>query len=365
MEGAMGPAGTWETCEPPQASAAAWARGAAPVESPIEIPGETPHALALMAHAMSEGFALVPFGSPLGPGRALYLNPALERMIGGAGPEALERFCAAAQLDLPALGRRALEDGAPVMVDVGDPGRDVWLRLRVEPIGPGEMAVLASDRTEERRAARRHAEAFAELHHRVKNSLANAASLLKLQASSGEDANLGAALLQAANRIHAIADLHDVLYRFDSPDAVDLGLYVRDFCERLAQSLLEDGRVQLKVSTEAAIAPFEQAAPLGIILNELVTNAAKHAYPPPASGVIWVELRVEPQTLILGVADAGKGLNGKPDRPGALGMRLVRSLAKQLGGELKIESSGRGAAFELRVPRSYGGPGQADGARLV
>jgi two-component sensor histidine kinase len=358
MEGAMGPAGSWETCEPPQASAAAWTRGAGP--------DETPHALILMARAMSEGFALVQFAPPFGAGpRAVYLNPALERMIGGAGPDALGRFCAAAQLDLPALCRRAFEEGEPVAVDVGDPAHDVWLRLRVEAVGPGEMVVLASDRTEERRAARRHAEAFAELHHRVKNSLANAAGLLKLQASAGEDPTLGAALKQAANRIHAIADLHDVLYRFDSPDAVDLGLYVRDFCERLAQSLFEDGRVQLKVSTEEAIAPFEQAAPLGIILNELVTNAAKHAYPPPASGLIWVELRVEPQTLILRVSDAGKGLSGKPDRPGALGMRLVRSLTKQLGGELRVENPAQGAVFEVRAPRSYRNPAASEAARLL
>lgn len=322
---------------------------------------ETGQALALMAQTISEGFALLHLDpAPGARPRAVYANPALIRRIGAIGD--LDGFCDSIRLDLAAACRRAERERQAVVLDVGDAGRDIWLRLRLEPTRLQEWAMVVLDRSEEQRAARRHAEAFAELHHRVKNSLANAASLLKLQATPEADPRLVAAIEQAANRIHAIADLHGLLYSFDSQDAVDLGVYVRDFCERLAQSLFEDGRVQLKVMTEEAIAPFEQAAPFGIILNELVTNAAKHAYPAPEEGVVCVELRTEPGAVLLRVSDAGRGFaDGPADRPGGLGMRLVRSLVKQLRGELRVQATSRGATFELRAPRPVrmGEPAQA------
>lgn len=324
----------------------------------------TGHALAVMAQTISEGFALLYLGpEPDARPRAVYANPALARMIGTV--EGLDGFCESVRLDLNAACRRAQREGQAVVIDLGDASEDVWLRLRLEPRGPRELSMVVVDRSEEQLAAHHHAEAFSELHHRVKNSLANTAALLKLQATPDADPQLVAAIKEAANRIHAIADLHGLLYSLDSQDLVDLGVYVRDFCERLAQSLFEDHRVQLKVITDEAMAPFEQAAPFGIVLNELVTNAAKHAYPAPAVGEICVELRAEPNTVVLRVSDAGRGFAGAAERPGGLGMRLVRSLVKQLGGELHVQATARGAAFELRAPRIIRGPASAQAQRLL
>jgi two-component sensor histidine kinase len=317
-----------------------------------------------MAQTISEGFALLHLGSePHARPRAVYANPALIRMMGAA--EGLHGFCESVRLDLTAACRRAQREQQAVVIDVGDASQDVWLRLRMEPAGPQHLSMVVLDRSEEQRAARRHAEAFAELHHRVKNSLANAASLLKLQATPDADPRVVAAIEQAANRIHAIADLHGLLYTVESQDAVDLGVYVRDFCERLAQSLFEDRRVQIKVMTEQAMAPFEQAAPFGVILNELVTNAAKHAYPAAGEGVICVELRADPDVLVLRVSDAGRGLAAGAERPGGIGMRLVRSLAKQLHGELHVQATAQGAAFEVRAPRVLRGTATAEAQRLL
>ncbi len=355
MDGASSPAGRDRSCE--------WAGGVATWAQEVAL-DETARALALMARTISEGFAFLDFGpDAAGKPRPLYLNPALERLIGGV--DGFDRFCEDVRLDLAAACRRAQHEPAPVSIDVSDARRDVWLNLRLERVDLERLALVVIDRTEEHRAARRSSEDFAEVHHRVKNSLANAASLLKLQATPDADPRLTAALQQAANRIHAIADLHDVLYRFPGCDFVDLGIYVQDFCERLAQSLFEDGRVQLQVTTEQAVAPFEQAAPFGIILNELVTNAAKHAYPAPASGVIRVLLHVESDMLVLSVIDAGRGLQGAPERPGGLGMKLIRSLAKQLCGELRFMAPPIGAAFELRAPRVRPGASRPEGERLL
>lgn len=314
---------------------------------------QDPRPLALMAAAASEGFALLRLDAQAAGGPSvLYSNPALERMIGGGDPSAVGRFCQSARLDLASACRRAWRERAPVVIDAGDTSGDAWLRLRIEAVGAGEFTLLATDRTEQGRAARRHAEAFAELHHRVKNSLANTACLLELQASAGAAPALAAALRRAADRVHAIADLHKLLSRVDGAEAVDLALYVRDCCDRLAGSLFPDGRVKLIVTTGQATVRFEHSASLGMILNELVTNAAKHAFPPPCAGTIHVALGVDHDVLVLKVADNGPGLEGSPDSANGLGMRLIRSLAKQLGAEFRIQSTRAGAAFEVRVPQA-------------
>jgi two-component sensor histidine kinase len=309
-------------------------------------------ALSLMAATASEGFALLRLEPQAAAGPlVLYSNPALERMIGG-DPSAVGRFCQSARLDLASACRRAWRERAPVVIDAGETASDSWLRLRIEAVGAGEFTLLATDRTEEGRAARRHAEAFAELHHRLKNSLANTASLLELQASGDAAPALAEALRLAAHRVHAIADLHRLMCRVDGADSVDLALYIRDCCDRLARSLFSDGRVKLIVTTGQATVRFEHSASLGMILNELVTNAAKHACPPPRPGTIHVALAVDHDVLVLKVADNGPGLEGSPDSAKGLGMRLIRSLAKQLGAEFRVQSTRAGAAFEVRVPQA-------------
>jgi two-component sensor histidine kinase len=331
--------------------------------------------LDLMARTMKEGFALLRLDpTPNARPRVLYVNPALAQAIGGQDDAAMAAFATVGRMDLTALCRKALDLGRAARVEMGDTRHDRWWRLRLEPVRPGgcDLTLLVTDRTEEHRSARRHSEAFAELHHRVKNSLANAAGLLKLQGLSSEDPVLTSELRQAADRIRAIADLHDALYRFGEQDTVDLGLYLREVCDRLAKSMLQDHRIQLVVQTDTVRAPFERATPLGLILNELVTNAVKHAFPgagegEPLTGVIRVELRLDPDAIVLRVADDGRGLNGAAERPGGLGMRLVRSLAKQLKGELKVEPLPKGTAFELRMPPPLdrAGRGPEAGMRLL
>jgi len=100
------------------------------------------------------------------------------------------------------------------------------------------------------------------------------------------------------------------------------------------------------------MAPLEEAVALGLVVNELVTNAAKYAYPAPAAGVIRIELRNQPGQLVLKVADQGKGLSENGAATG-IGMRLVRSLVQQCGGELEVGTDGPGASFTVRL-REHG-----------
>jgi two-component sensor histidine kinase len=116
---------------------------------------------------------------------------------------------------------------------------------------------------------------------------------------------------------------------------------------RLDRSLgLPDG-VQLTVRAEPASLPAESAVPLGMAVNELVTNAVKYAYPSPRSGPIEVALQLDGADLLLSVRDEGVGLPAAGGRKG-LGMKLVGALAGQAGGELSI-GAGPGASFEIRL----------------
>jgi two-component sensor histidine kinase len=199
-----------------------------------------------------------------------------------------------------------------------------------------------------------------EMSHRVKNSLAIVASLLTLQARSaeGEPAVL-AALQDARSRVEAIAGVHDQLWRQDggagegTPGEIDLAPFLHTLVVNLAS-----GAPAHRLTCQAAPQRLSAdiAIPIGLLINELVTNALKYAYPAdrfPGGGDIRVRADREGDILRVGVADDGIGLPagfeiGRASK--SLGMRVVGSLTRQLGATLTIPPTGRGTAFDLAVP---------------
>jgi two-component sensor histidine kinase len=155
-------------------------------------------------------------------------------------------------------------------------------------------------------------------------------------------------LSKAVDRIQTIADVHAALYRSSSKDDVDFASYLKDLCDRLSGSLLIDDRISLEVSAAPVSLPLDRAVALGVLVNELVTNAAKYAYPPPRRGSICVNLQRESGALVLSVADSGKGLPPEAAAGKGLGMRLVRSLVQQLDGVLEVERRD-GVTFNIRM----------------
>jgi len=303
--------------------------------------------------AISEGFALVQAVRDA-DGRLvdyviLEANPAILRMldtdasvIGRRGREVL-RNAPAAWL---AACERAL-NGEPLTFEYHAPGSRRWFEIHLNRVAPEQLAQFVMEITDRKTAEARHSELFDELNHRVKNNLALISSMLGLQArASGPDVQ--AQLQKAVDRIQAIADVHARLYRSSRKDDVDFAAYLADLCRRLAESLLEDDRVRITVQAEPVVMPLDRAVALGVVVNELVTNAAKHAYPAPASGEISVRLERTASGLVLSISDTGQGLPQDISGPG-LGMRLVRSLVQQIGGALDIERS-QGAAFHVRLP---------------
>jgi two-component sensor histidine kinase/PAS domain-containing protein len=228
-----------------------------------------------------------------------------------------------------------------------------WLDIRITRLSPIRLALIVVDITERKAAESRQNEMFDELNHRVKNNLAAVSAMLTMQARVADDPRVAEQLRKAVDRIETIGDIHASLYRVSSKDEVDFAAYLGRLCDRLSASLMESDRVRIEVDAEPAMTPLDEAVSLGLIVNELVTNASKHAYPAPANGVIRVELRNGPAELMLRVSDDGQGLPAAGPVNG-IGMRLVRSLVRQCQGELDVGPP-PGASFTVRL-RAHDAP---------
>ncbi len=203
-----------------------------------------------------------------------------------------------------------------------------------------------------------------EVHHRVKNNLQIVSSMLNLQQDEYEDPRLNSILERAQNRIRSMALVHESLYRSENI----AGLPFKTYAETLlsAFSITEQGRgVEIVVNADPLVFSLDLAIHCGLLLNELATNAVKHAFFQVPEPRFTVELReVEKGELLLTVEDNGPGLpeGFDPERHSHLGIKLALALASQAGGgESPIKFGravdGTGARFEIRLhpgPGSYG-----------
>lgn len=243
---------------------------------------------------------------------------------------------------------RVLQRQKPERFEFHDPGFDRWFDAHLTPISKDLLAQFFVDVTHRKRAEAHQAELFHELNHRVKNNLMIVSAMLSMQSRASSNPEVRRELQQAVDRIQTISEVHSTLYRTGAVETVNFALYVETLCDRLSASLL-DGRIALSVKTEAVTLPMGEAVQLGIILNELVTNAAKHAYPAPASGRVEVECRRGARGLELTVRDFGKGLPAGSAQSAGMGTRLVSSLVQQLHGELTLDGRS-GVVAQLVLP---------------
>jgi two-component sensor histidine kinase len=184
-----------------------------------------------------------------------------------------------------------------------------------------------------------------EVHHRVKNNLQTIASLLSFQSRYTDNPDVTAALDEAAGRVQAIAKLHEQLYASANLAQVDVGEYLKKLATTL-QDLHGRAEVAFAVDTADIVLNIEQAAPLGLIANELILNCFKHAFPAGRAGHIAVSLQYVRNTVTdvdsldtcvarLEVQDNGIGLPSGLDAETttSMGFALVRLLAQQLRAE--------------------------------
>ncbi len=193
-----------------------------------------------------------------------------------------------------------------------------------------------------------------EVHHRVKNNLQIVSSILSLQADSLDECGPGTrqAFEECQDRIQAMALVHEEVYQGNSFERLDMGSYLGKICEALAAG--KRGYAQIDVTVEAAPEAqlaMESAIPLGLIVNELVTNSLKYAFEGRQEGSVSVRFVRDGDDWALTVTDDGVGLPPPAERREGVGSQLVRGLAAQLKARLEYGDGpeGRGLAVALAM----------------
>jgi two-component sensor histidine kinase len=190
-----------------------------------------------------------------------------------------------------------------------------------------------------------------EVNHRVGNSLQIIASLLHLQANSSTQDDVKAALTNAMGRVAAVAQVHRRLYTSHDLKSVLLNQYLDALLEDLRRSAEGNKMSRLTLKAEPIEIDPDRAVAIGIIVNELVMNAVKYAYPDGA-GPIHVDLRAQGDDLVLSIADDGVGLNVKTDpRSTGMGQRIVTAMATKLDASVERDPAHPGTRIVVRFRR--------------
>jgi two-component sensor histidine kinase len=190
-----------------------------------------------------------------------------------------------------------------------------------------------------------------EVNHRVKNNLNVVCSLLSLQANQVKDPRDAALFAEARNRVTVMASIHEGLYRSTTLSSITAGEFFTTIAHNLVRSY-DRREVHIQVECGGLSLGMDQLIPCGLIINELVTNALKYAFPEGQAGIITISLAdTAPDSRVLTVRDNGIGMSAgfDPEQAESLGLILVTSLTTQLGGTLRMEHCG-GAGFTIRFP---------------
>jgi len=188
-----------------------------------------------------------------------------------------------------------------------------------------------------------------EIHHRVKNNLQLVMSLLNTQADYSNNEQSFAAIRESRQRMFAMSLIHQKLYQADQMTLVDMANYIPELVDFLKDSFADGERVRFELQIASIELDVNQAVPLGLILNELVTNSIKYAFEKVTRGIIRIYMSIEMNGAIhLAVSDNGIGWN--PDanltREGTMGMQLIASLVEQIGGKVHFKNQ-NGLLVEL------------------
>lgn len=190
-----------------------------------------------------------------------------------------------------------------------------------------------------------------EIHHRVKNNMQIVCSLFRLQLAKIKDPRAAGILRDSQNRISAMALIHKTLYQPKDQSSI----YFEEYIQELVSSILDSyevdpGRIVLKTDLESVAMDIDTVTPCGLILNELITNSIKYAFPEGRKGEILITFKRKDDDFLLGVSDNGVGLPPGLDirELNSLGLQLVVNLTeKQLWGRLEVASDSGGTSFKI------------------
>lgn len=212
-----------------------------------------------------------------------------------------------------------------------------------------EISLVAHDITEKKKAEKEIVESLKEkevllkeIHHRVKNNLQVISSILNLQSSFVKDKKTLEILEESRNRIRSMAIIHENLYQTTNFSSIDFSSYLENLCSNLIASYhLYSGTVQLHTELQKVELVLDQAIPCGLLVNELITNSLKYAFPEGRSGEIAVQLFEKAGRIHLKIGDNGVGMPEDYDilNSDTLGLQLVSTLVEQLEGEIQVDNS--------------------------
>jgi two-component system, sensor histidine kinase PdtaS len=189
-----------------------------------------------------------------------------------------------------------------------------------------------------------------EIHHRVKNNLQVISSLLNLQSKSVKDKSAHDAVIEGRNRVKSMSMIHEHLYQKNNLTGIAMQDYVQELCDSLMRSYgVGDEQIQSNINTGSLNLDVDTAIPIGLILNELVTNSLKYAFPEQSKGVIKIDLREKNDKLLLHISDNGIGKN-TPQNADGFGTELVGLLAEKLKATLSCQSH-EGTTTELIISK--------------
>lgn len=193
-----------------------------------------------------------------------------------------------------------------------------------------------------------------DLQHRVKNSLAMISGLVRLEMRNMEDGRSRRILETLGNRIKSTANLYDILYHSGSTREVRLDKYIRNVVKDLAEAYIPARKnIRINERYDAVTVDVKQGVPFGLIVNEILTNMIKYAFPENTSGTITLDIAGTDKHLKLGIKDDGVGMPDQADKTAGMGMRLVRMMAEQLNGTLSVKNE-NGTVVTVVVPRGSG-----------
>lgn len=229
---------------------------------------------------------------------------------------------------------------------VAKQGPAMWLELFMGPVQANgrinEVTCMAHDITGKKLSEQELVEnlrekevLLKEVHHRVKNNLQIISSIFSLQRGHvANDPKVMSLLQESQDRIRSMAFIHESLYQSKNFAQVDLAQYIKGLCSNLVMSYSLYGRVQLNTELEPLMLDLDKAIPCGLVLNELISNALKHAFPGDREGVVGITLRGDRNTVRITLEDNGVGFPGgyEEARDRGLGMELVELLLQQLDG---------------------------------
>ena len=299
-------------------------------------------------HSFCSTFAVAPEDTV---GRKLYeignrqwdipkLRTALETIV--SGRTTIEAF----QVDhvFPSIGRRVMVLNARELHRPGNQTKQVLLAI-------DDVTDRVSLERERAAANERIAVLLQELGHRIKNSLQLISSMVSLEARHHKSGEGKAALERVSHRIAALGRLYSVLGKANAVEVVDAATYLEELCRELIVSVQKEvgTTIALKTDFDSEPLPADRAIPIGLIVNELVTNAVKYAFPDGTTGTVIVTFKRVLGELRLTVSDDGKGVD--PQRvDSGIGGRLIDAFSQQLGGQLERKSGSQGTIVRLTLP---------------